>query len=97
MMDNTAKTQNTVPDKVAAFGACVILLAEAVKGGEWEMNVDQATLDTIYTLRLPVWEKLSTQSEISLSRLVKFSDQTGTETDAIFRTYTFRLRHKDNA
>lgn len=96
-MDTTTKTQNGVPDKVAAFGALVILLSEAVKGGEWEMQVDEATLDTIYTLRLPVWEKLSTQSEISLSRLIKFSDRTGTQADAIFRTYTFRLRHKDNA
>lgn len=91
-MDTTKKTQNTVPDKVAAFGALVILLSEAVKGGEWEMNVDETTLDTIYTLRLPVWEKLSPQSEISLSRLIKFSDRTGTKADAIFRTYTFRLR-----
>ena len=91
-MDATKKTQNTVPNKVAAFGACVILLLEAVEGGEWEMDVDEATLDTIYTIRLPVWEKLSTQSEITLSRLVKFSDETRTETDAIFRTYTFRLR-----
>lgn len=53
-------------DRVAAFGALAYLLAEGVNG-EYSMEVSGKY--AVFRLDIPVWAKLSAQSEKSLAKL----------------------------
>lgn len=78
-------------DRVAAFGALAYLLAEGVRG-EYSMEVsgDYA----VFRLDIPVWAKLSAQSEKSLAKLAETAELHEETRDSFYVKHVYHLlRH----
>lgn len=80
-----------IPDRVAAFGALTLLLAQSVKGGEYSAEV-LPDRTTVYHLALPVWAELSDVSRRSLAKLLELADEVHSSRDSLFSRYAFHVR-----
>ena len=90
---NPKYTETSVSKRVAAFGAVLILLKDAITGAEYALDVEEPSGDTIYTLSIPKWADLSGQSQISLNALISNADMyTKTNDDRLYDIHTFLLR-----
>lgn len=88
-----------IPPRVAAFGALACLLADSIDGAEY--SAEPPTEDAVvFVLRLPVWmdlQKLSGQSQVSLSALRRHAAGVTEIQDGIYRTLRFTVNFREDS